>query len=62
MLLENAKRGTKRVCPACNTRFYDLLREVDPMPLMRRPVRGDGRGCGASSDPSTQDGMAQQAL
>ena len=32
MLLENAKRGTKRVCPECNTRFYDLLRESIPCP------------------------------
>lgn len=32
MLLEKAKRGTKRVCPECNTRFYDLLRESIPCP------------------------------
>jgi uncharacterized protein (TIGR02300 family) len=25
--LDKAKRGTKRVCPECATRFYDLLRE-----------------------------------
>jgi|SoiMethySBSTD1v2_1073268.scaffolds.fasta_scaffold1606134_2 uncharacterized protein (TIGR02300 family) len=32
MQLEKAKRGTKRVCPECNTRFYDLLRESIPCP------------------------------
>jgi uncharacterized protein (TIGR02300 family) len=25
--LDKTKRGTKRVCPECATRFYDLLRE-----------------------------------
>jgi len=32
MQLEKAKRGTKRVCPECSTRFYDLLRETIPCP------------------------------
>jgi uncharacterized protein (TIGR02300 family) len=32
MQLEKAKRGTKRVCPECNTRFYDLQRESIPCP------------------------------
>lgn len=25
--LDKTKRGTKRVCPECETRFYDLLRQ-----------------------------------
>lgn len=30
--LDKAKRGTKRVCPECATRFYDLLREAIACP------------------------------
>jgi hypothetical protein len=29
---DKGKRGTKRVCPECSTRFYDLLRDTIPCP------------------------------
>jgi len=32
MDFHKARRGTKRVCPECSTRFYDLLRDTIPCP------------------------------
>ena len=48
---QTAKRGTKRTCPSCNIRFYDLNRTVMPCP-----------GCGAEFKVEDEDEASDPVL